>query len=169
MTQKVRIDGIDWYISDNRTVQPICPIHHLRMRSAGGSDRLIKCQDCEGKVCLPRSLYSETLYVLDRMDAKVFKGMKVLNLDDEALPIAEAKVSSEDEKYFVTARLMESKVGLRLVVYAGEKGKSEKTQIFIEPAIKRLAFDQKDTHPTDVFIALEATFADGTKSSIMKK
>ena len=92
--------------------------------------------------------------------------MKFINLDDEAIPIAESKVSSKDNKYFVTAILTESKVGQRLVIYAGEKGKNEKTQIFIEPEIKRLAFDQNDTHPSDVFVVVEGTFKDGTKMSI---
>ncbi len=50
-----------------------------------------------------------------------------------------------------------------------KKGEKKKTQIFVEPDIKRLAFDQKDLHPTDVFTKLEATFSDGTKASQKKK
>jgi len=91
--------------------------------------------------------------------------MHFINIDNEATPIAESKVSSKDNRFFVVSRLMESKTGLRLVVYAGEKGKKEKTQIFVEPEIKRLSFDQKDQHPTDVFTKLEAIFSDGTKVS----
>lgn len=49
-----------------------------------------------------------------------------------------------------------------------KKGVKEKTQIFVEPKIKRLAFDQKDLHPTDIFTKLEATFSDGTKASQTK-
>ena len=95
--------------------------------------------------------------------------MKVLNLDDEAVPIAESKASSKDGKFFVTAVMVDSKVGQRVVVYAGEKGRKEKTQIFIEPNIKRLAFDQNDLHPADVFLALDGTFEDGTSFSIKNK
>lgn len=94
--------------------------------------------------------------------------MKVLNLDDEAIPLAESKISSKDDKFFVTAILTESKVGKRLVVYAGEKGRKEKSQIFIEPEIKRLAFDQKDMHPTEVFLELTGTFDDGSSVTINK-
>lgn len=94
--------------------------------------------------------------------------MKVLNLDDEAIPLADDKVKTKDGKFFVVANLNESKTGKRLVVYAGEKGKQNKTQIFVEPEIKRLSFDQNDLHPTDVFTKLEATFSDGTKVSIRR-
>jgi len=118
---------------------------------------------------LPRNIENERQYILDKIDAKFFKSIKFINLDDEAIPIAEDKAKSTDRKYFVTSRLMESKTGLRLVVYAGERGKKEKTEIFIEPEIKRLAFDQADLHPTDVFTKLEATFNDGTKATQKKK
>jgi len=51
----------------------------------------LKCEDCENHVKIPRSLEKEKLYILDRLDAKIFKGMKFINLDDEALPIAKEK------------------------------------------------------------------------------
>ena len=71
--------------------------------------------------------------------------------------------------FFATATLTKSKVGLRLVVYAGERGSAKKTQIFVEPDIKRLAFDQTNMHPNEVFAELEATFIDGHKASMRKK
>lgn len=177
--QTVRIDKIIWYIrvslAGQRSIQPLCPKHHLRMVPVKESYmRLLdqayklKCADCKKPYIIPRAFSEERRYVLDKVDAKVFKGMRVLNLDDEAIPIAEEKIPSEGSKFFVTGCLMKSKVGLRLVVYAGEKGKKAKTQIFVEPDIKRLAFDQKDLHPTEVFTELEATFADKTKFSIKK-
>lgn len=180
MNQKVRIDNINWIEHKNafghRDVQPLCPVHNLRMRasydarySTSDAATVLKCEDCEDLHKLPRAYGPERRYVLDRIDAKIFAGMKVLNLDDEAIPLAEQKVSSKDGKVFVTAVLTESKVGRRLVVYAGEKGKKDKTQIFVEPEIKRLAFDQKDLHPSEVFAALEATFRDGTTSSVHRK
>ena len=93
--------------------------------------------------------------------------MKFINFDDEAIPIAIDKIPKNSE-YFVTSLLTKSKIGLRLVVYAGKRGSDSKTQLFVEPEIKRLAFDQKDLHPTDVFTMVEATFEDGTKAKIQK-
>jgi hypothetical protein len=120
-------------------------------------------------MAIPRDFSDERQYVIDRIDAMVFKNMKLLNLDDEAVPIAESKAHSRDDKYFVTSRLMQSKRGLQLVVYAGEKGKPEKTQIFVEPEVRRLEFDRKNLHPNEVFLAVEAIFDDGSSHSIKKR
>lgn len=183
----IRIDEILWWlISDGKRRLPvaICPEHKLRLTpvksrvvdESTGRYRLqyeeevstLQCAEGPHVLRLPRRLKVERQYVLDRVDAKAFARMKVLNLDDEAVPIAEDKARSTDERYFATVRLMESKRGLQLVVYAGERGKSKKTQIFLEPEVKRLAFDQKDLHPTDVFVELKATFDDGSCQLMLK-
>jgi hypothetical protein len=180
--QKIRVDKTDWWIYEEKGIrfpQPLCPIHHLRMYpvkyqmdniyDSAEESNWLRCEDCKEFHNLPRKFREEKKYVINKIDAKVFKGMKVLNLDDESVPLTEEKLSSEDKKYFVTGLLTKSKVGLRLVIYAGERGRKEKTQIFVEPTIKRLAFDQKDLHPTDVFTKVEATFDDDSRSSLNKK
>lgn len=171
--QALIIDGVKWYITTNsnngsREVQPLCPNDCVRLSLEVNDSYLciLKCEECKQQYRLTREFNKQKRYILDKIDSKVFKNFKFINLDDEAIPIAESKVSSKDNKFFTTALLTQSKVGLRLVVYAGEKGQKEKTQIFVEPEIKRLAFDQKDLHPSDVFIKLEGTFNDGTKASI---
>lgn len=167
--QIYRIDNVLWKVSPYEVVQPLCPVHHLRMRPLGDYidyAQELECADCKKPHYIPRGYSEEKIYVLDRIASKVFKGMKILNLDDEAVPMAEARLSSADDKFFVTGILTRSKVGLRLVLYAGEKGKKEKTQIFVEPEIKRLAFDQNDLHPAEVFIKIEGTFNDGTRTNI---
>ena len=177
--QRIKIDKIEWWIytdiKGTRFAQPLCPIHHLRMipirqsfNTYASESRLLKCEDCKDLYTLPRSLDEERVYVINKIDSKIFKGMKLLNLDEESIPLTEEKLSSKDKKFFVTGLLTKSKVGLRLVLYAGERGRKEKTQIFVEPEIKRLAFDQKDLHPTDVFTKIEATFKDNVRSSFDK-
>jgi len=166
------LDGLKWRIPARLSgvAYPLCPKDLLRLDNdilADFSSTLV-CPDCGRSFPLPRQLDMEKKYVVNKVNAKFLKNVKFINLDDESLPIAEDKIKSENSKYFVTSRLMKSKTGLRLVVYAGEKGNDKKTQIFVEPDIKRLAFDQKDLHPTDVFAKLEATFADGTKHEIKK-
>ena len=128
-----------------------------------------KCPEDFEEFTFPRSWYDEKSYIAARENAKNLKELKYINLDDEAVPIAEDRAKSTDEKFFVTARIVESKVGQRLVIYAGERGRTEKTQIFVEPEVKRLTFDQKDLNPADVFLKVEAEFADGTKHVIEKK
>ncbi len=174
------IDKIKWWIhidiAGYRNVQPLCPTHHLRIYPKTDSymyrhikeTHNLKCSECVALHVIPRSWVDEQKYVLDKIDSKILKTMRFINLDDEAIPIAEDKKSPKDGKYFVTALLTESKAGKRLIVYAGERGGKRKTQIFVEPDIKRLAFDQKDLHPNDVFTKLEATFADNSSAKMKK-
>lgn len=177
----VTIDKIKWFIwTDKNGVrypQPLCPIHHLRLEGIRnyGESYLhentcikLKCEECTDPFSLPRTFDKEKQYIINKIDAKAFSTIKFVNLDDEALPIAENKIPKNSE-YFITSLLTKSKVGLRLIVYAGKRGGAKKTQIFVEPDIKRLAFDQKDLHPTDVFTMVEAIFEDGTKSKIESK
>ena len=172
-----KVDGVLWV--DRRNVasptgpwhlQPLCPLHHLPLILIynGGTSKF-ECTEDEESFNLPREINEEVSHIQNKVASKDLRKFKFLNLDDEAIPIAEDKAKSEDEKFFVVARIMKSKVGQRLVVYAGERGKAEKTQIFVEPEIKRLAFDQKDLHPADVFAKVEAEFDNGTKASIEKK
>ena len=168
------IDKIKWIIGEHPPKAiPICPKDHVKL-STLSDDTWDKnpcdlvCEECSTLYKLPRRLKREQQYVLDKIDSKTFKSMRFINLDDEAIPIAEDKTYTEDNKYFVKALLTKSKTGIRLVVYAGKKGCEKKVQIFIEPEIKRLSFDQNDMHPTDIFSILEATFADGVKSKLIK-
>lgn len=183
----VRIDGIKWWVTTSeagiRLPVPLCPDHDLRMKSvpplirnstgrfydgSRADGMKLECAEGPHSINLHRKFSDEKQYVIDRIDAKVFKGAKVLNLDDEAIPIAKAKAKSKDDKYFITAQLMESKRGLQAVIYAGEKGRDKKTQIFIDPEIKRMTFDHKDLHPSDTFLKIEGTFDDGSKHTIEK-
>jgi hypothetical protein len=176
--KKIIIDGLVWlYPGEFYKVDPICPKHNLRLypsisphleRGEFGiilqKTQFLFCEDCNKYFELKRDFDRQIRYVVDRIDSKNFKTLKTINLDDEAIPLAEGKNKNKD--YFIVAKLTESKVGQRLVVYAGkkgEKGKEAKSQIFIEPDIKRLSFDHKDLNPNDIFIKFEATFKDGAK------
>jgi hypothetical protein len=172
LSEGITIDGIKWVIGEHPPkAVPLCPKDFIKLDPYPDEffAKKLKCEECQKIYPLPREYNDEQQYVLNKISSRIYKKMRFINLDDEAIPIAEDKTVSKDKKYFVTSRLMKSKTGLRLVVYAGEKGKKEKTQIFVEPEIKRLAFDQKNLHPTDVFTKLEATFSDGTKASLEKK
>ena len=168
----IRLDGLKWKISrgySGRSIHPLCPVHSMQLSSINDLSYELVCEDCPKPYKIPRNLAHERRYVLDKFEAKSNQKLKVLNLDDEAIPIAEDKKSTKDKKYFITSVLTESKTGKRLVIYAGEKGRKEKTQIFVEPDIKRLAFDQKDLHPTEIFTKLEATFPDGSTAQIKRR
>ena len=162
------VDGVRWVLG-GRIWTPLCPTHYLPLTlEYNGTRSRMECPEDFERFDFSREYNRQLAYVSGKAEAKNLKTLKYINLDDEAVPIAEDKARSEDERFFVTARIMESKVGQRLVIYAGERGSEKKTQIFVEPEIKRLSFDQKDLNPSDVFLSVEAEFADGTRHTIEK-
>lgn len=167
----VKIDGVLWLYEGDFSMPyyAYCPQDRLQLYCSGDFDYStnLSCENCQKNFILPRPYTQESVFVENMMKAKSLQQIKVIDFDNEAIPLAES--TDGDETHFVTAKLVNTKVGKRLVVYAGEKGASDKTQIFIEPDIKRLAFDQKDQHPSEVFVKLEAQFEDGTKHSIEKR
>lgn len=168
--QLYRQSGVLWSPSGYTAY---CPKHRLEMDSYTRSDTkpakydLLRCEECPDMYQIPRDFSAEGEYLRRRLKSKNLKNAKVLNLDDEAIPIAEDDVRTKDGKYFVKALLTESKIGQRLVIYAGEKGKKDKAQIFVEPSIERLSFDQTNIHPLEIFARVDATFKSG-KSHSMK-
>src|SRR3990172_2751816 len=119
-----RIDGIKWWITSDSTglrlSMPLCPEHDLRLipvtpyRGNSWNAIELKCAEGPHMINRPRTFEKEKQYVLDCIDARIFKKMEVINLDDEAVPIAESKVKSKDNKFSVTSKLMKSKRGLQL-------------------------------------------------------
>lgn len=164
----VRIDGALW-IFERGLWQALCPNHHIRLSlDSNDFDRCyMSCGEGE-KFVFKREYNNQMQFVQDKVDAKNFRKLKYINIDGEYTPIAESKAKSEDGNFFVKAILTDSKIGLRMVVYAGEKGK-EKTQIFVEPDIERLAFDQTNNHPSEVFLKLEGVFDSGKSVQMQKK
>ena len=182
--QIIIIDKVKWHVNKQLRFlgepQPICPTHHLRLVPLTGYvnddgrtirqpslSEVLKCEEGEGHVIkLPRGYKAQQQYVLNKLDAQSFARMKVLNIDDEAVPVAKEKLKDSD--YWVLAKVTESKSGPRLIVWAGQRSKNNKIQLFVEPALKRMSFDQNDDHPLEVFVKVEATFADGVKAVIKK-
>ena len=182
----VIIDGIKWWISadtnGSRFPIPLCPKHHMRLEAitavvkVGSVIKLkvptdeaneMRCPEGNHVIKLPRQLGKEKIYVINKIDTIFFKNQKFINLDDEAVPIAESKIKTNDAKYFVTAKVLETKRGPQVVIYAGTTDKSkDKTQVFVEPQVKRMDFDRNDIHPGEIFTEIKATFPDGSSHTI---
>jgi len=182
-------DGIKWWDVPNariRTVEPICLQHNLRLspvivytsRYVGAAGRQLVpehtdksiellCDEGDGhKIKLPRPYGREKSYVTNKIDAQNFAKMKTINLDDSMVPVAAEELRDTD--YWVKAKITESKSGTRLLLWAGSKKAKNKAQLFVEPELKRMSFDQNDDHPTEVFARVEATFVGDVTSKIEK-
>lgn len=181
------IDGIKWHVyftqGGPRYAQPLCPQHDIRLKPSKVSiydNRLrrsrqqnadevtkLKCEDGQHFFEIPRTFEAQRDFVIDKVDAiNRFSKMQVINLDDTVIPVGKEELKDSD--YWVLAKVTKSKSGDRLIVWAGNRSKKQKTQLFVEPELKRLSFDHNDDHPTEVFSKLEATFADGVTSKIEK-
>lgn len=181
----VRIDSIKWWITQSTTgirlPIPLCPQHNLKLTPIPGqylyagryvnklpsTAIVMQCAEGPHSHKIPREYDDEKKYVLDKIDALTFAGMSVLNLDDEAIPVA--KENLKESQYWVKSKVTKSKSGDRLIIWAGSRSKGNKTQLFIEPELKRLSFDQNDDHPLEVFAKVEAVFANGATTSIETK
>jgi hypothetical protein len=126
----------------------------------------LECAEGPHRLTIPRKLSDEKSYVIDRIDALIFEKATYIYLDDKAIPVALDEIKGKEGPVWVRAKVTESKSGLRLIVWAGDKSAKTKTQLFVEPSIKRLSFDQNDDHPTEVFTKVEALFKDEVKVSI---
>ncbi len=130
----IRLDGVKWWIGKSggrRIPVPLCPRHTLQLTPTGGAysdlSQSLECAECDHPYKIPRIYEEEKKYVLDKMNSRLFKQMKTINLDDEAVPLAKGRIEpSSDSPYWIEAKLVESRTGLRLVVYAGEKGRKDK-------------------------------------------
>jgi hypothetical protein len=183
----IRVDGVKWWetmAGTIRTPVPVCPEHHLRlnpvllyysaysagrtvaMAHSGNKSTQLKCED-DGRIFdLPRTFGEEKQYVLAKIDAQIFAKMPTISLDDELIPVAKKELKDTD--YWILAKVTKSKSGTRLIVWAGSKKDKNKAQLFVEPELQRMSFDQNDDHPTEVFAKVEATFKDGAKTTIEK-
>lgn len=185
------IDGIKWWdtksTANTRLVVPLCIQHNLRLQPvilkekvySGGTTRLrdvssdestqLRCEEDSGHlVDIPRKYKKEKEFVKNKIDAQVFSKFPAINLDDSMIPVAKENIKDKDNPYWIRSKITESKSGTRLIIWAGNREAKNKTQLFIEPEIKKLSFDQNDDHPLEVFSKVEVTFADDVKSSIEK-
>jgi hypothetical protein len=180
------IDGIKWYVyptkSGIRYAQPLCLQHNMRLQPIkdykiydrgkyrdnwNDEAKTLSCTEDNHTIKLPRKYEDQRQHVINKVDSLNFSKMEVINLDDAAVPVA--KEDLKDTDHWVRSKVTKSKSGDRLIIWAGNCSEKNKTQLFVEPSIKKLGFDQNDDHPTKVFAKVEVTFANGVKSSISKK
>jgi hypothetical protein len=103
--------------------------------------------------------------VLGMIEASTFRGKDVeyVSLDGSLTPIE--KISDKKSGFWVTAQLMETKIGdLQLMVVAGKHGQKDKAQIFLDLNNEKLTFDHKDLPPGEVFSVLRAVFKNSVAS-----
>lgn len=86
---------------------------------------------------------------LKMLNMEIFKGAKLVRLDDWYTPEIKAKEKTSD--YWITTDVKTDRDGDTIVVlYVGHNGSKEKAQFFIKPEKLQLASDHKDLDPAKV-------------------
>lgn len=145
--------------------------------SPDNGDYLI-CPVCEKNFVPPCYLSLFKQRCVDFEASKNFKDYKIIDLADERFLVAkEALTNEEAPRYSIQVKLYEDEAGYRsLLVYVTDKqlrqdsvaaGKAH-VHLFVDEKQKQLRHDKNDVHPHAVFMKLEATFADGSKSSMAR-
>ena len=187
-------DGILW----NKEFEPICKDHRMKM-DAGGMlknsrrdeaffeeapyfiDEYIsvdiedsyycRCPENNHIIKLKQTLGEDQKYISRKIESKKYQDSKLINIDEYLIPVSreiEKEINNTD--YFITAQIKNSeKRGEQVVIYAGKKGAKDKSQIFIDPKNSKMTFDQNDINPSEIFAKFEATFRDGSKTTIEKR
>ena len=139
---------------------------YAQEQSIEGLDTYLMCPEDERMIDLKgvsfstlRRRFSNTLESIRLKDAEI------VSIDGYQIPIAKVD-APKDEDYWVQARINDTKQGKQLVVYAGKRGDSDKSQIFVDTDNEKISFDQHNIHPNDVFTKLVANFKSGKKATL---
>ena len=122
------------------------------------------CVRCSKQVVLDKPIEARAEDFMDVILSNKYRNAEVINIDGELIKIQREEV--KDDNYWIDAKISKNIKGeLQLMVLAGSKKDKDKTQLFLDPTHERLAFDQNNDHPTEIFTKVEAIFKN-SKSTI---
>lgn len=153
-------------LADARCPHCHCEIEKSRELYSAGEFKY-KCIDCDFKITLDREINDLTRYMLKVYEAQTFKDAEIISIDNELIKVQ--RKYEKDDDYWIDAKISKNRKGeLQLMVLAGSNKETDKSQLFLEPAHERLAFDQNNKHPREIFAKVEAIFKN-SKSRIDDK
>lgn len=176
---KIYIVRNKYWIKDGGEIYLLCPKNECRARMReitsiasnkfkfGESDFICpNCQDSEIHLGVSYKIAKSDIESI--IASGKYKKAEIIDIDGVHTPVLKKKVKSQNNKYFASVQINESKRGPQLVIYAGKRGHKAKTQIFVTPETKKMSFDHKDIQPTEIFTKVTAQFDDETVNTIGK-
>ena len=148
-------------------VIPFCPVHRMELRDYNNSPSGF-CDDCNKHYAWNEHPDSIAQYLRRKLASKAYQEAEIVTIDGIQTPQlkVKAKIPEENEEYWIEAKLNNSTKGRQLVLYAGEKGRSGKAQIFANIDQEKLSFDHNDRKPEEIFAIVTVQFPSGKKMSI---
>jgi hypothetical protein len=127
-----------------------------------------RCSGCDFKITLTKPIREMVSELLDFIEAQKYKDAEIISIDGELIRVQREEI--QDNDYWIDVKLSKNKKGEeQLMVLAGKKEDKTKTQLFLEPGKERLAFDQNNHHPSEVFAKVIATFKKSTSEMKTRK
>ena len=115
------------------------------------------CVRCDFKITLNKSIEDKCSDFIIAIDSQKYKDAEIINIDGELIRVK--REEKKDDDYWIDVKISKNKKDeLQLMVLAGSKKSRDKTQLFLEPKIERLAFDQNNDHPRQVFTKVIGIF-----------
>lgn len=85
------------------------------------------------------------------------KDAEIINIDGELIRL-QRKVK-KDNDYWIDVKVSKNKKGeIQLMVLAGSKNSRDKAQLFLDPTNERLAYDQNNANPCQIFTKVIGVF-----------
>jgi hypothetical protein len=149
-------------------VVPFCPIHKMEL-SVEEYERHGLCDDCRKSYSWGTHTDNIADYLRRKLSSEVYKNASIISIDGIQVPQVKVRqtIPEINKDFWVEARVNTSEKGRQIVIYAGEKGSSSKSQIFINADDEKLSFDHKDKKPEDIFTKITAEFPSGKKMDII--
>lgn len=169
--------GILWHIDydfhGNIDVAALCPKHKCCCRLVKSKENFVRgeykycCVKCDFKICLEKSIENKAVDFDYVMGSYKYQDAEIINIDGELISVQ--REEKKDNDYWIDAKISKNKKGeLQLMVLAGSKKAKDKAQLFLDPKNERLAFDQNNDHPSEIFAKVIGIFKN-SKSEIRSK
>ena len=163
--------GVLWeyHSSDtNSWVIAFCPVHKMELKTVAHDASFGVCDDCKKTYIWGELESGVAEYLRRKINSASYQDAEIISIDGIQTPLLKTRVklSEENEEYWIEGRLNKSDKGKQIVIYVGEKGSTQKAQLFINSDQEKLSFDHKDRKPEEIFSVITATFPSGKQIEI---
>ncbi len=176
--------GVLWADSTTGGRIALCPKHRLRLElwdtvHGGGyqqgqtglsHQKYLVCPEGDERFSIFGKSFEAMVRRFDSYQESIsLKGATVYDLDNIYTPVLKVEPKPKDKRFSVQVEIDTTPHGKKLVIYAADRDKQGKTQIFLDPETDKISFDSNDLHPNMIFAKVEAIFKDGKSASLEDK
>jgi hypothetical protein len=151
--------------------KPYCKQHRLKLIRHPGRHGYLMCAEDKEVFKLRLDWVHDADLARQKIFNQAIEELELVRIDPLGYQVLAKETVKKNPDYWLEAKLSNTAKGLQLMVQVGKKNESgQKVQLFVEPAAKRIDFDQseKDIHPVGLFSLVTAEFKN-SKTTIKNK